>query len=517
MFPEFALAMYLCNLKLVGKELPSILPEKISNEVSSMVDIISFAIPEEESSTRKANASSSPLSLGNSNASPALKIQQPQPQQSNSQLLSQLTPQPTAFQGPPGIQVQPTAQAGAPNLQPQATGYMQNNNNIGGYTGPRPPMPPMPTGFGSSLAPNVTGIAPLNSQPTGRPGQWGLVNAPSTGLPNIDAHLCQQSEPLLTYSPYFGHYSLVALMKKWGKKMQFEYPSLEALSAVVREGTFEAAARSLNITQSAVSQRIKQLEEKSGAILIVRGRPCVATEYGRRLCRHIDEVRLLEHDLDRTLSQIEDPRSAAPALIRIAVNSDSLATWFPEVIVRAGREHNIAFDIVPDDQDFTAERLRKGEALAAVTTSDKPMQGCKRTTLGDMGYIAVCSPRFYEDNFADGITLEKVSESMQLVYDRKDTLPQHWMIEAFSEPAPVRCHWLPSFSGFMACCLNGAGWGLMPRAHVKDFIDQGALIDMVPEAIVSVRLHWQSSAQGSEIMKLLSATVQEVAREALEH
>ena len=185
MFPEFALAMYLCNLKLTGKDLPTTLPEKVGNEVSGMVDIISFAIPEENTSNRRGNASHSALSPGTSNALPALKIQQPQPQQANSQLLSQLTSQPTGFQGSPGIQVQQTAQMSAPSLQPQATGYLQNN--MGGYTGPRPPMPPMPTGFGSSLAPNVTGIAPLNSQPTGRPGQWGLVNAPTTGLPNIDA------------------------------------------------------------------------------------------------------------------------------------------------------------------------------------------------------------------------------------------------------------------------------------------------------------------------------------------
>ena len=184
MFPEFALAMYLCNLKLVGKDLPTTLPEKISNEVSGMVDIISFAIPEEQSSNRRDNTTQPATSPGNSNASPALKIQQPQPQQSNSQLLSQLTPQPTGYQGPPGIQVQQTAQTNLPSLQPQATGYIQSN--VGGYTGPRPPMPPMPTGFGASLTPNMTGIAPLNSQPTGRPGQWGLVNAPTTGLPNID-------------------------------------------------------------------------------------------------------------------------------------------------------------------------------------------------------------------------------------------------------------------------------------------------------------------------------------------
>ena len=144
-----------------------------------MVDIISFGIPDNSSST---TANKSPNAT---NASPSPNIQQPQPQPSNSQLLSQLTAQPTSYQNYPNIQIQ---QTGAPNLQPsmqpQMTGLVQNN--AGGYTGPRPPMPPMPTGFGQSLTPNMTGAAPLNAQPTGRPGQWGLVNAPASGLPNID-------------------------------------------------------------------------------------------------------------------------------------------------------------------------------------------------------------------------------------------------------------------------------------------------------------------------------------------
>lgn len=41
-FPEFALAMYLCNLKMDRKSLPLSLPEKIKNEVSSVVDTITF-------------------------------------------------------------------------------------------------------------------------------------------------------------------------------------------------------------------------------------------------------------------------------------------------------------------------------------------------------------------------------------------------------------------------------------------------------------------------------------------
>ena len=167
LFPEFALAMYLCNLKLSGKDLPNALPDRVKNEVSSMVDIISFNIADEQPS-RPAPASNAP----SFNEPPT--IQQPQPQQSNSQLLSSLAPQPTGY----GQQTM--------GMQPQQTGFGQGMG--GGYNGPRPPMPPMPTGFGgNNLAPQQTGMAPLNAQPTGMPGQWGLVNTPSTGLPNIEA------------------------------------------------------------------------------------------------------------------------------------------------------------------------------------------------------------------------------------------------------------------------------------------------------------------------------------------
>ncbi|KAH8674022.1 hypothetical protein BX600DRAFT_486744 [Xylariales sp. PMI_506] len=179
-FPEFALAMYLCNLKLVGKALPPSLPENIKNEVSSMVDIINFSIVDEAASSGSA-ATNAPDFTRQNTATPPV-IQQPQPQPSNSQLLQaqmtgfpgqQLGAQPTGFPGPnQSLQVQQTGFPGLNN--PQATGY----------NGPRPPMPPMPTGFAGGLG---VPAAPLNAQPTGRPGQWGLVNAPSTGLPNIDA------------------------------------------------------------------------------------------------------------------------------------------------------------------------------------------------------------------------------------------------------------------------------------------------------------------------------------------
>ncbi|EPE06158.1 actin cytoskeleton-regulatory complex protein pan1 [Ophiostoma piceae UAMH 11346] len=177
-FPEFALSMYLCNLKLTGKTLPASLPENVKNEVSSMVDIINFSI-EDNASRAAGNA---PDFARQTTASPPT-IHHPQPQASNSQLLQASM---TGYAGQQQQQ-QPSFLSQPTGMQPQQTGYpgMQNPQPTG-YAGPRPPMPPMPpmpTGFGGGV--NAMSV-PLNAQPTGRPGQWGLVNTPSTGLPNID-------------------------------------------------------------------------------------------------------------------------------------------------------------------------------------------------------------------------------------------------------------------------------------------------------------------------------------------
>lgn len=189
LFPEFALAMWLCNLSLTGKSMPATLPETVRNEVSGMVDIISFGVPDD----RPSQPTSHGIDIMGPPKSSTPTIQQPQAQNpSDSQLLSQLTAQPTGYQFPQQTGFQ----------QPQPTGFQGGMPQATGYNGPRPPMPPMPTGFNpqQGLSPQQTGFGggpmaqPLNAQPTGRPGQWGLVNAPASGLPNLEA-LQQQMMP----------------------------------------------------------------------------------------------------------------------------------------------------------------------------------------------------------------------------------------------------------------------------------------------------------------------------------
>ncbi|OAL27221.1 hypothetical protein AYO20_09819 [Fonsecaea nubica] len=192
LFPEFALAMYLCNLRLTGKELPAVLPEKIKNEVSSMVDIISFGVPDEKPlPPTRSNVPDFDTPIRQNAVSPPAP-QQPTPQQpSNQQLLTQLTSQPTGFYNQatgfqPGLQPQATGFPGlSQGLQAQATGFV-NPAQPAGFGGARPSLPLMPTsGFGSNVSPQQTGL--LQTQPTGLPGQWGFVNTPAGGLPNIEA------------------------------------------------------------------------------------------------------------------------------------------------------------------------------------------------------------------------------------------------------------------------------------------------------------------------------------------
>lgn len=96
---------------------------------------------------------------------------------------------------------------------------------------------------------------------------------------------------------------------------------------MVREGSFEPAALALHVTPSAVSQRIRRLEERMGCALVVRAQLCRATDAGRRLCQHVDRVQLLEQDLHGGLPVLA-PQGVSRVALPIAVNaSGPLAGW----------------------------------------------------------------------------------------------------------------------------------------------------------------------------------------------
>ncbi|MFN4206236.1 MAG: LysR family transcriptional regulator ArgP [Agrobacterium albertimagni] len=287
----------------------------------------------------------------------------------------------------------------------------------------------------------------------------------------------------------------------------FDPAQLAALSAVLRAGSFERAAQMLHVTQSAISQRLRQLEEQVGTSLVIRSQPCRATEAGERLFRHAEEVRLLEQGVRRDLglSAHTGGDAAGFPTLRLAVNADSLATWF----VAAMQDiEGVLFDLVIDDQDHSADWLKRGEVRAAISGSAKPVQGCDCRPLGTLRYLATASPRFMAQWFeADGVTSASLGRAPVITFNAKDRLQARWAEEAMGVAITGPSHWLPSSHAFVDAAIAGLGWGMNPELLAGAALSDGRLWEVVPGKPLDVPLYWHVSRSVAGAMKPVTEAV----------
>ncbi|KAF1021968.1 MAG: putative HTH-type transcriptional regulator [Paracidovorax wautersii] len=271
-----------------------------------------------------------------------------------------------------------------------------------------------------------------------------------------------------------------------------DYAALQALATVVREGSFERAAHRLHITPSAVSQRIKLLEERVGQTLVVRGVPCTGTEAGRRLCLHVEQVALLENELRRANPTLVPDPQALPPTLKLAVNGDSLATWFMGALAAFTASGDELLDIRIDDQDHTAQFIKEGDVLAAVTATAGAIAGCDTVPLGTMTYVAAASPAFVARHLPAGADAPSLARAPQMTFDRRDRLQDNWLRQEglLSSRALAPRHFLPSVAGYVRGCEIGMGWGMHPLALVQGQLDQGLLVEIKPGARLDVPLYW---------------------------
>lgn len=293
-----------------------------------------------------------------------------------------------------------------------------------------------------------------------------------------------------------------------------DYPALAALAAVVREGSFERAAQALHVTPSAVSQRIRLLEERVGCALVLRGQPCRATETGRRLCQHVDHVRLLEQELHGTLPALA-PQGRSCVPLPLAVNADSLATWLAPALSAYAADAPVLMSVAVDDQDHTAEWLRSGAVLAAVTGTARPAAGCNSRPLGAMRYRAAASPAFVARHFAGGVGAGSLARAPSLVFDAKDELQARWVRRLCHRHVELPRHTLPSTQAFVTAALAGMGWGMQPQVLIAGHLKDGRLVELVPDTPLDVPLHWQHARAASALVDGLGRAVQAAAARAL--
>lgn len=289
----------------------------------------------------------------------------------------------------------------------------------------------------------------------------------------------------------------------------YDPAQLAALAAVHRRGAFDLAAAELGISQSAVSQRLRALEDRVGVLLIRRGTPSEATEAGLRLIRHHDDVALLAGQVARELGAAP----TGPAVLRVAVNADSLATW---VIPALAAVDGVLFDLVIDDQDFSQDWLRRGDVVAAVTGHPGPLQGCDTMALGALRYRATASPAYMARWFPDGVTPDAVTRAPALTFSDKDGLQAAWIAErGLGNRAGFPSHRLASTQGFIDACLAGLGWALNPEVLVAADLAAGRLVELVPGSVLDVPLHWQFARLTSEVIRPLTVAMRQAARKVL--
>lgn len=296
--------------------------------------------------------------------------------------------------------------------------------------------------------------------------------------------------------------------------MNIDNAQLAAFAAALGEGTFEAAARKLNVTPSALSQRIKQLEERLGQVLIRRTTPCQVTAAGRPLLRYAQQLAVLESELLGELG-VADAGTPSSVRIPVVVNTDSLDSWFPDLFGRLAEGAEITLEIRTEDQDHSLDLLRDGTVMAGVSANSAAIQGCRVEPLGVMRYLALASPAYVERYFSGGVNGQTLNLAPGLMFNRKDGLYQRFVALLSDVATKPPIHFLPTTRSFVGAVQRGLAWGVIPEQLVGAALESGALVELAPDCWLDVPLFWHRSRIASTALESLSQRVREAARKAL--
>jgi LysR family transcriptional regulator (chromosome initiation inhibitor) len=292
------------------------------------------------------------------------------------------------------------------------------------------------------------------------------------------------------------------------------HPQLAAFAAVIEEGSFDAAARRLCVTPSAVSQRIKALEDRLGHVLVIRQSPCRATPAGETLLRRLRPMQLLEAEALADFRPGPDGSGNAQP-IAIAVNDDSLQTWVLAALARLHQAEGYLFNLRVDDQDHTAALLRDGVVLGAVTSERRPVQGCNVLALGAMRYQAIASPAFVARHFSSGLDAASLARAPMVVFNRKDDLQWRFVRRITRAAIAPPVHYLPTATGFVEAAARGLGWCLAPESLIAPALEAGGIVMLDGLRPIDVPLYWQYVSVGSSALQRVGQAFQTTAADCL--
>ncbi|MBQ0855212.1 LysR family transcriptional regulator ArgP [Streptomyces sp. BH-SS-21] len=296
---------------------------------------------------------------------------------------------------------------------------------------------------------------------------------------------------------------------------------VRTLLTVVDEGTFDAAAAVLHVTPSAVSQRVKALEQRTGRVLLMRTKPVRPTESGEAVVRFARQLARLERD---TRAELGMSGTEEPARLSIAVNADSLATWFLPALSRVSEDLPVCYELRREDQDHTAALLREGLVMAAVTSSPDAVTGCSVRRLGRMRYVPVAGPAFAARWFEDrpgGAPRDAFAVAPVVTFDRRDDIQDAFvrtLVRGAHGPrgASAVRHLVPTSEGFVEAVAAGMGWGMVPEVQAAPLLGAGRLVRLAPDRQIDVPLFWQQWKLDFPALAAVAEAVTAEAAEALD-
>jgi LysR family transcriptional regulator, chromosome initiation inhibitor len=290
---------------------------------------------------------------------------------------------------------------------------------------------------------------------------------------------------------------------------------LEALAAVVEHGGFGPAAQALSLTLAAVSLRIKALEDALGQRLLVRGKQVRATPAGQALLAHVKQVRMMEADLLSGLQGGEARSGVRWQSLSVAINADSVASWFLPGVAPLLQRHRLLLEILIDDQDHTHDALKSGDVIGCVTTLAEPMRGCVAEPLGVMRYRCVAAPAVVQRcrTPAGAVSPHKLLAHPAIIFNRKDALQDAFLAQHFGLRQPnYPRHFAPAVEAFETAIELGLGWGMVPEQHLTQ---RPGLQELLPGATVDVALYWQHWAREAPSAQRLTQAVKAAAAQHL--
>ena len=291
---------------------------------------------------------------------------------------------------------------------------------------------------------------------------------------------------------------------------------LDALAAVLEFGGFGPAAQALNLTLAAVSLRIKGLESALGQRLLVRGKTVRATPAGQVLLAHITQLRLMESDLLGGLNggDAAGQKSRWQTLC-VAVNADSLASWFLPGLASSLMRHHLLLDVVVDDQDHTHDALKHGDVMGCVSTLEHPMRGCLAEPLGVMRYRCVASPEVVKSCHTPNgaLSVHRLLTTPAVIFNRKDALQDAFLAQHFKLNVPhYPRHFVPAVDAFESALAHGLGWGMVPDCYLKDRTGQLPLVQILPGSAVDVALYWHHWEREPASAQRLTLAIKQAAK-----